>query len=78
MSGKTTWIVTASGKRSLKEIEADLRQHGLEVDNVLEAVGSITGKGSADLGARLRSVAGVSAVEKDSPVDIGPPDAPVS
>jgi hypothetical protein len=78
MSGQTTWIVTGSGERSLREIATDLRQHGLQVDSVLDAVGSITGRGAADLGARLRSVKGVAAVEKDTPVDIGPPDAPVS
>lgn len=78
MSSDTTWIVTTSGERSLKEVAADLRAEGLEDAHVLEAIGSITGHGAANLGARLRAVKGVAAVEKDAPVDIGPPDSPIS
>lgn len=78
MSSDTTWIVTTSGERSLKEVAADLRAKGLKGTRVLEAIGSITGHGGEDLGARLRSVKGVAAVERDAPVDIGPPDSDVS
>lgn len=62
----------------MKEVAADLRAAGLKEAHVLEAIGSITGHGAENLGTRLRSVKGVAAVEKDSPVDIGPPDSPVS
>lgn len=78
MSDDTTWIVTTSGERDLKDVAADLRAEGLKGTHVLAAIGSITGHGSERLAARLRAVKGVAAVEKDTPVDVGPPDSPVS
>ncbi len=78
MASDTTWIVTVSSERPLKDVAADLRAEGLEDTHVLDAIGSITGHGAENLGKRLRSVKGVAAVEKETAVDIGPPDSTVS
>ena len=77
-SGKKTFIVTVSGKRPLSEVKRDLTASGLEVDQVLEAVGSITGRAEADAVKKLRAIKGVADICEDSPVSVGPPDAPVS
>ncbi len=78
MAGKRGVIITTSGERSIHEVANDLKAAGMDVDQVLESAGSITGSAEAHVTERLRRVAGVSDVSDDHPVDIGPPDAPVS
>lgn len=74
---KPAVIVTLSGERKVRDVARDLRAAGLQVDQVLEETGIVTG--TADLGthARLREIQGVADVSADHPVDIGPPDSEV-
>jgi hypothetical protein len=74
---KPAVIVTLSGERNVRDVARDLRAAGLEVDQVLEETGIVTG--TADLGthSRLRKIQGVADVSADHPVDIGPPDSEV-
>jgi hypothetical protein len=71
------WIVTTTGKGSLKKIKKKLTESGFAVDQVLDEIGVITGTSSDDDVERLRSVDGVADVSPDEKVDIGPPDAPI-
>lgn len=73
---KQSLIITTSGKRSIKDVARDLKDAGFDVEQVLEEINVVTGKGSAP--DKLRSVKDVVDVSEDTPVDIGPPGAPIS
>ena len=75
---KQPLVITISGDRPIHEVADDLRAAGLDVDQVLEAIGSVTGSAHSKNVARLRKIRGVADVSPDHPVDIGPPDAPIS
>jgi hypothetical protein len=75
MPEKKSLVITTSGKRSIHEVARDLKDAGFEVDQVLDSINVVTGKGDA---GKLRSVKDVVDVSGDNPVDIGPPGAPVS
>jgi hypothetical protein len=75
---KHAMIVTLSGERGIHEVTRELKAAGLKVDQVMEAVGVVTGSAAPATKAKLRKVRGVSDVSADHPVDIGPPDADVS
>ena len=72
------WVVTTSGDRSLSKVEKDLAGTGFEVDQVLEEIGCITGTAGEDVAEKLREIPGVTDVSPEEPIDIGPPDAPVT
>lgn len=78
MAENKKWVVTTSGDRPLSEVKEKLAEAGFSVDQVFDEIGSITGSGGDDVAERLRSVPGVTDVSPDSPIDIGPPDAPVT
>ena len=72
---KESLVVTTSGKRSIHDVARDLKDAGFEVDQVLDSINVVTGKGDA---GKLRSVQDVVDVSGDNPVDIGPPGSSVS
>lgn len=72
---KESLVVTTSGKRSVHDVARDLKDAGFEVDQVLDSINVVTGKGDA---GKLRSVADVVDVSGDTPIDIGPPGSSVS
>lgn len=78
MATNTSWVVTTSGERPLEAIAAELKQQGFAVEQVLGAIGCITGKASPAVAKTLRRVAGVADVAAEAGIDIGPPDAPVT
>jgi hypothetical protein len=75
---KKALVVTVSGKRPIHEVQKDLSAAGLDVNQVLEAIGSITGVAHPNALKKLRAVRGVADVSEDQAVDIGPPDGAVS
>ena len=75
---KQGMIVTLSGDRGVHDVARDLAAAGLDVEQVLEATGIVTGSAHPDSAAKLRKVRGVADVSPDHPIDIGPPDADVS
>jgi len=77
-SKKQSLIITTSGKRSIHEVARDLKDAGLDVDQVLDQINVVTGSAHPDAKRRLREISGVADVSEDNPVDIGPPGAPVS
>src|SRR5207245_5013919 len=68
-------VITVSGDRAIHDVANDLRAAGLHVDQVLEAIGSVTGSADPKHVERLRKVKGVADVSPDHPIDIGPPGA---
>jgi hypothetical protein len=76
---KQRMVVTLSGDRPIHEVAADLRAAGLDVDHVLEAIGSVAGSSPSRNMNRLRGIRGVADVSPEHPpFNIGPPGAPVS
>ena len=71
-------VVTVSGDRHIHEVTRDLRASGFQVDQVLDAIGVVTGSAAPTHVAKLRRIRGVKDVSSDQPVDIGPPGAPIS
>lgn len=78
MAEEKKWVVTTSGETPLSDVKKKLTEAGFAVDQVLDAIGTITGSAGEDVAERLRSIPGVSDISPDSPIDIGPPDAPVT
>lgn len=59
------------------EVVADLRRAGLRVDDVLDAVGMVTGTVALDDLEALESVRGVAEVELQRSVRLAPPEAEI-
>jgi hypothetical protein len=72
------WVVTLAPGTAAGPARAALAKAGLQIDQVLDAIGVITGSGAASLGGALRKIHGVADVAGQATIDIGPPDAPVS
>jgi hypothetical protein len=75
---KQAFVVTVSGDRPIHEVARDLKVRGFQVDQVLDAIGVVTGSAASTNVAKLRKVPGVADVSSDHAVNIGPPGAPVS
>jgi len=48
---------------------------GFVIDQILAAIGSITGSATDSVAEAVRAIPGVADVSRDLPVDIGPPDS---
>ena len=68
-------IVTVTGEA--EPVAEQLRAAGMTVEQVLSAVGIVTGSIDSELRASLAAVPGVVAVELDRPVQLAPPDAEI-
>lgn len=74
MAKNRTYVVSMSGDRPVHDVEKDLTREGFIIDQVLDAIGSITGSADPAIVKRLRAVPGVSDVQEPPAVDIGKPD----
>jgi hypothetical protein len=72
------WIVTLAGDETPPKVVEALRAQGFKVDQVLEAVGVITGQASTETVERLRSLPSVQAIEPDQAIQLPDPDAEVT
>lgn len=73
------WVITTSGDRPLKEVTKRLVEKGFAVDQVLDAIGCITGAATEEVAEKARAVPGVADVSPEPPtIYIGPPDSPIS
>ena len=70
---KKARVITVSGDRPIHDVVDDLRAAGFHVDQVLEAIGSVTGSADPKIVPRLRKIKGVADVSPDHSIDIGPP-----
>lgn len=79
MSKNKKWVITTSGNRSLTEIKKDVTKTGFTVDQVLEAIGCITGDANDNIAEKLRKIPGVADVSPEPPsIGIGPPDSSIT
>jgi hypothetical protein len=78
VTNKTAWVVTTSGERPVADIASDLTKHGFHTEHVLSAVNVITGQCAPSKINALRKISGVSAIEPDGEINIGPPDSPTT
>jgi len=74
---KATVVVTVSAERALRQVTQELKAAGLEVEQILEATGIVTGSAEPEKLDGLRAIRGVVDVSPEHTFDIGPPDAPV-
>lgn len=73
MPPSSQWIVTTSPERPVAEVASELARTGLSVEQVLDDIGCIIGRGSPALVPRLKAVRGVADVSRGTDIDIGPP-----
>ena len=76
MTERSSWVVTTSGSIAVSDVARDLTEHGFAVEQVLDAIGVITGQCAESKVAALRKRPGVGDIARDSPIDVGPPDSP--
>jgi hypothetical protein len=72
-------IVTLTGehRERIEHVADALRAAGLQVTQVLEELGQVTGAVREDRLDALRAVVGVQSVDRSGEVRIAPPDSPV-
>ncbi len=73
MAQRKRWTVCAPGE-PLHEVARKLTEAGFEVDDVLTAIGCITGSAEPAVAERIRSIPGVSDVSEEVVFDVGPPE----
>ena len=79
MATSKRWIITTSDQHALPDITQQLSAAGFKVEQVLAAIGSITGVGPDSAAERARAIPGVADVSPEGPpINIGPPDAPIT
>jgi hypothetical protein len=69
--------VTVGDGHAIEEVAESLRARGMEVAQVLEGIGVITGSAPDEVRADLAGVAGVASVDEQLTHQLPPPDAPV-
>lgn len=62
---------------AIEDVARQLRAHGMQVEQVLDGLGIITGSAGPEVSQALRSVAGVSSVEAQLIHQLPPPDSPI-
>ncbi len=78
MAKTKKWVVTTAGPQALGDVQRQLTESGFSVEQVLTEIGCLTGAATEEVAARARAIPGVVDVSPDLPIDIGPPDAPVT
>ena len=78
MANEKRWVVTTSGDQSLSDIQKNLVDSGFNVDQVLPDIGLILGVAGDDVVQKVRTVNGVIDVSPEEPVQLDPPDSPVT
>lgn len=63
--------------KKIHEVAKRLREAGLEIKDILEAAGTVTGSAMPDKKAALSAVPGVAAIEEARAYRLPPPDADV-
>jgi hypothetical protein len=71
-------VVTVDEKHlpEIRHVAAKLRSKGMQVDEIMEAIGMICGS-YADNAADLQAVQGVASVEEPAGFDLPSPDSPI-
>lgn len=75
---KQAFVVTIAEDHGIQNVTRELKAKGFEVDQVMDAIGVVTGSALPGDVAKMRKIPGVKDVSADHPVDIGPPGSPIS
>lgn len=73
MANGKRWIVTLADGSALPDVRRRLAQAGFDVDQVLEDIGVVTGRGDDAVAAKLRKIEAVEDVSPEGEVGIAPP-----
>jgi hypothetical protein len=76
MSEQKSWVVTLSPGSAPETVRRDLEGAGFEIEQVMDAIGVVTGRSDDACAEKVRSLPGVADVSADQPIDIGPPGSP--
>jgi hypothetical protein len=76
MAERKQWVVTLSHERPLDEVRRALADAGLEVEQVLEEIGVVTGHADPGFAEKGRAIPGVADVSLEGRIDLGPPGSP--
>ena len=77
MADKVDVLVSLNDEHEPEALTSDLRDAGLEIDQAMPEIGTITGKAAPEKLADIGAVKGVAAVEQAGAFQIAPPDADV-
>ena len=77
MRRRLTVTLADSHAAAAEEVAAALREAGLEVEQVLPALGVVTGLADDEQLAAIAALPGVASVEEETTFRIPPPDADV-
>jgi hypothetical protein len=69
--------VTVADGHAIEEVAAGLRARGMDVAQVLDGIGVITGSAQNDVRNDLAGVEGVASVDEQLTFQLPPPDADV-
>jgi hypothetical protein len=69
--------VTVGDGHAIEEVAAGLRARGMEVAQVLEGIGVITGSAPDEVRADLAALDGVASVDEQVTHQLPPPDADI-
>ena len=78
-SARQTVVVSVSEDSGdqIEQVADRLRAAGMKVENVMKAIGTISGKADPSLLGKLAKVKGVAAAEPSRDVQLPPPDSDV-
>jgi hypothetical protein len=72
-----TVTIDARHASTVSDVAEALRAAGMQVEQVLDAIGMVTGTIEEDAEQSVRTVAGVQSVDRALGFQLPPPDAPV-
>jgi len=75
MANEKRWIVTLADGAALADARRRLAETGFDVDQVLEEIGVVTGRGDDEVAAKLRKIEAVEDVSPEGEIGIAPPDS---
>lgn len=75
MANEKRWIVTLVEGAALPDVRRRLADAGFDVDQVLDEIGVVTGRGDDDVAAKLRGIEAVEDVSPEGEIGISPPDS---
>lgn len=77
MARSKRWIVTLAEGAEVGDVSPRLSAAGFEIDEVLQEIGVVTGRGEDSVARELRRLSGVEDVSEEGEIGVAPPDSDV-
>lgn len=77
MAGSRRWIVTLTDGAKAGEVRLRLSAAGFDVEQVLEEIGVVTGRGDESVAEQLRQLSDVEDVSPEGEIGVAPPDSDI-